>query len=227
MRVKESSGFRCGERRRRRGREARRGATSFSMFFSSRINLSFSRRALDSLKRSPPSKLTALSRQKTEASLVGARSADKSRLCACAPRVKMSEVMAIEQGADNRMPSSAHEESALLLLLLAPAGAPAVTLFMACMKERGAEGKGKTRRAPPRAGFERKSKQRMKGEAERRSSLFFFSYWLIQSLSFSRRVRSPSGRFSRDGRELSRSPQANASWRASRLSKRARLEKKS
>lgn len=88
---------------------------------------------------SPLHKLTALRRQKTDASLVGARSADESRPCACAPRVKISEVMAIEQGVDNRIPSSAHEESALLLLL-APAGAPAVTLFMACRKGRGAEG---------------------------------------------------------------------------------------
>lgn len=70
-------------------------------------------------------KLTELSRQKTEASLVGARSAERSRPCAGVPREM--EVTKKEKGAAARVKSRAHEDHALPLIdTAAPAGAAAV-----------------------------------------------------------------------------------------------------
>ena len=93
----------------------------------------------------PPSKkLTELSRQKTEASLVGARSAEESRPCAEAPRE--SDVTTIEAGAAKRMQSSAHEDHALPLL--AAAEAAAVKFLMTCREREGSRGQGERMDVP-------------------------------------------------------------------------------
>lgn len=219
------------ERRRRRGRRSTARSDDVSILFFSSISFSLSAALLSAF----PLSLTALSRQKTDASLVGARSADESRPCACAPRVKTSEVMAIAKGADISTPSSAHEESALVLL--APAGAPAVTLFICFMGKKGTRRARGMRGARPtpispwkleRNPNEKMLKARRKGGANSTPdfsplSFFFFFFGSISSSLFLAARSIFLGRLSRSERDC-RAPLRALKQNAS--TSRARKEKK-
>ena len=105
----------------------------------------------------------------------GARNADKRRPCAWVPRE--SELMTIEEGADTRIKSSAHEVHTLPLLLAAAAApegaAAAAKLFMNCRRGKARQRWG----SPPNVSYPEKQSSRVFREKKLKAGFDVVAYF--------------------------------------------------